>query len=458
MKKQFTFFISMFVLCSLVVVSQNISKTKSYPKQTSKTEIKGDGIDTLATINSFEGLENFYKMDYVGDYNELLNLLDDQMTMNSGSDIEPFECSLFSASGDVDNQLFGRNFDNPNNDVLIARYRPPDAYSSLAFTRMSDLGFAFGTNYNNLTLNQKTPLLMSAYFVPDGINEHGLTAALATINPVNVILNPFKDTIFITRLIREILDHAQNVEEALEIANSFNVFDNNIYTITHHVLVGSSNGESIVLEYVNGEFKAITNQESWQVATNIPIYNVPLHQLMNNCWRFNSLYTFLENNNGSITWEEGMEALNQVHLNCPWSAIYDMTNKGIYAAFHNNFYDITYVDLEDFNFIIYVNIDANFEDNSNYKMEQNIPNPFNSQTTIHFELAEKSEISLTIFDNSGKVVKTLLNEEKEAGNYSIIWDGTNDKAINVEGGIYFYRIKTGNKFSETKKMLFLRNL
>jgi hypothetical protein len=463
MKIKITILLSLFVLSNLNLVSQNeLKKTSPLEKLSeeslTKNKILDEGIDTLATINSFEGLEDFYKMEYVGDYNELLDLMDDQMTGKKYSDFEPFECSLFSANGEIDNQLFGRNFDNPENDVLIARYNPPDGYSSLAFTRMSDLGFTYGTNYNNLTFNQKIPLLMSAYFVPDGINEHGISAGLATINSVNVIIDPSKDTIFITRLIREILDHAQNVEEALDVANSYNVFDQNIYTITHHVLVGSPNGESIVLEYVDGEFHAITNQEPWQVATNIPIYNVPLHQLMSNCWRFSSLYTFLKNNNGSITWEEGMDALNQVHLNCPWSAIYDMTNRGIYIVFHNNFEDITYVDLENFNFIVYVNIDTNFEDNSKYKLEQNIPNPFNSHTTIYFELAEKTDISLTIFDNTGKVVKTLLNEEKEAGRYSIIWDGTNDKNKNVETGIYFYQIKTGNKFSETKKMLFLKKL
>ena len=461
MNKKFTFLISMLVLSSLILISQNENNRKFLYEKFSKenntrNEIQYVGIDTLTTINSFEDMGEFYIMDYVGDYNELLDLIDEQFTKKNAPDFEPFECSLFSANGDADNQLFGRNFDNPQNDVLIARYSPPDGNTSLAFTRMSDLGFAFGTNYNNLTFNQKLPLLMSAYFVPDGINEFGLTAGLATINSVNVIIDPSKDTIFITRLIREILDHAKNVEEALEVANSYNVFDQGIYTISHHLLVGSPNEESIVLEYVDGEFQAITNQETWQVATNIPIYNVPLHQLMSNCWRFNSLYTFLENSNGSISWEEGMDALNQVHLNCPWSAIYDMTNKGIYAAFHNNYDDIAYVDLDNFNFIIYVNIDTDFIENPKFDLSQNIPNPFSFQTTINFEIQEKSKISLTIIDNSGKVVKTLINKENVAGNYSVKWNGTNDESNEVETGIYFYQLKIGNKFSETKKMLFLR--
>ncbi|MEZ5199364.1 MAG: linear amide C-N hydrolase [Bacteroidales bacterium] len=184
-----------------------------------------EGIDTLSTISSFEAIGEFYKMDYSGDYNNLLDMLDDQMTGNDKLDFDSFNCSLFSANGDLDNQLFGRNFDNNNNDVLFTRFQPPDGYSSMAFTRMTDMGFPVGTNYSNLTFNQKLPLLHSAYFVPDGINEHGLAAGLASVPAVQFILDPAKDTIFITRLIREILDHAQSVDEALEIANSFNVFD-----------------------------------------------------------------------------------------------------------------------------------------------------------------------------------------------------------------------------------------
>ncbi|MBC8485250.1 MAG: linear amide C-N hydrolase, partial [Bacteroidetes bacterium] len=207
-----------------------------------------EGVDTLATINSFYEIGDFYCMDYSGDYSEILDWLDDQLSKKTLEQFDPFECSLFSANGDAGNQLLGRNFDNSDNDVLLTRYSPPDANASMAFTRMTDLGFAVGTNYDLLTFNQKLPLLFAAYFVPDGINEQGLSAGLASVDPVTYTVDPTKDTIFITRLIREILDHANTVDEALEIANSYNVFDNNVHTISHHLLVGTPTGESIVLE------------------------------------------------------------------------------------------------------------------------------------------------------------------------------------------------------------------
>ncbi|MBU2652377.1 MAG: linear amide C-N hydrolase, partial [Bacteroidetes bacterium] len=240
-----------------------------------------DGIDTVATLNTFAPVGEFYKMDYTGDYNELLDILDEIYT-GGRSGYEDFKCSLFSAKGDPSNLIFGRNFDNPENDVMLVRYHPPDGYTSMAFTRMSDMGYAVGTNYPNLTFQQKLHLLKCAYFVPDGINEHGLAAGLAWHEGIAYTIDPSKDTIFITRLIRELLDHASNIQEALDIANSYNVCDAAVNVISHHVLVGTAAGESVTLEYSGGEFRAVTSDSAWQVLTNIPVYNIPHSQLMAN--------------------------------------------------------------------------------------------------------------------------------------------------------------------------------
>lgn len=412
---------------------------------------QNEGIDTLTTIGSFESVGNFYCMDYTGDYNELLNMMDDLMTGNSSSTFDSFECSLFSANGNENYQIFGRNFDNPENDVLLTRYSPPDAYKSLAFTRLNDCGYQNGTNFNNLTLSQKLPLLYAAYFVPDGINEFGLSCGLASVSSVQVSIDPLKDTIFVTRLIREILDHAKTVEEALQIANNYNVFDNGINTISHHVLVGTPDGESLILEYHNGAFHAVNTNEYWQVLTNIPVYNVPHQQLMNTCWRYNSLYNDLEDAGGSFSWDEGMNALEAVHMNCPWSAIYEMTNRAVYIAVHNNYDDIAYVNLEDFEFMIYVDVPkVSFEENESQIF--NSPNPFNGSTSIHYSLPVKSIIQINIYDSMGRMVIELINEEKKKGHYSVNWDATDMSGNKVETGIYFCKLSCEN-YSEAIRMI-----
>jgi len=412
-----------------------------------------EGIDTTATIESFKNVGAFYSMDYSGDYDNLLNQLDDLMVGGNFLGLfNTFECSLFSANGDENNQIFGRNFDNADNDVLISRYSPPAGYRSLAFTRMTDMGFAVGTNYGNLSFYEKLPLLLSAYFVPDGINEYGLACGLASVDAVQTVIDPEKDTIFVTRLIREILDQAQTVNEALEIANNFNVFDNGVNTISHHVLVGTPDGESMVLEYHNGVFQAVEPNQCWQVLTNIPVWNVPHPQLMNDCWRYNSLYTILDENTGMMSWSEGINALKDVHLNCPWSAIYDMTNLAVYIAVHNNYEDIAFVNLDDFEFLVYVGISDVPLMNKEAEIS-NFPNPFFNSTNIHYLVYETSKVHMAIYNSNGKMIKRLVNEQKQKGQYTALWSAQDQFGKNVQPGLYFCKLSYEGHQSITKLLL-----
>lgn len=85
-----------------------------------------------------------------------------------------------------------------------------------------------------------------------------------------------------------------------------------------------------------------------------------------------------------------------------------------------------------------------------YSLMQNYPNPFNPSTQIRFSLADKGLVTLKIYDVLGNVVKTLLNEEKPAGEYNVQFD-----AKSFASGVYFYVLHTGN-FSMTKKMLLIK--
>ena len=88
-------------------------------------------------------------------------------------------------------------------------------------------------------------------------------------------------------------------------------------------------------------------------------------------------------------------------------------------------------------------------------LEGNYPNPFNPTTTIRFNLAAKENVKLTIYNIRGQLVKTLINEEKEAGEHSIIWNGNDDRLNNVASGIYFYKFET-SAGTEVKKMLLMK--
>ncbi|MCZ7615680.1 MAG: T9SS type A sorting domain-containing protein [Ignavibacteriaceae bacterium] len=85
-----------------------------------------------------------------------------------------------------------------------------------------------------------------------------------------------------------------------------------------------------------------------------------------------------------------------------------------------------------------------------YSLTQNFPNPFNPTTTIQFSIPVSGLVQLSIYNILGEEVKTLLNEEKSAGNHSVQFN-----ASHLASGIYLYRIQAEN-FVQTKKMILLK--
>ena len=85
-----------------------------------------------------------------------------------------------------------------------------------------------------------------------------------------------------------------------------------------------------------------------------------------------------------------------------------------------------------------------------YSLSQNYPNPFNPVTTINYSIPAVSDVRLDIFNILGQRITTLINENQQPGEYSIIWD-----ASNMASAIYFYRLTTEEKIL-TKKMLLIK--
>jgi hypothetical protein len=88
---------------------------------------------------------------------------------------------------------------------------------------------------------------------------------------------------------------------------------------------------------------------------------------------------------------------------------------------------------------------------------QNSPNPFrpNRATAIRYSIAKKSAVTLNILDVSGRVVRSLLNGTKDAGEYTALFDGRDNNGGSLASGVYFYRLKVGD-FESNKKMLMLK--
>lgn len=85
-----------------------------------------------------------------------------------------------------------------------------------------------------------------------------------------------------------------------------------------------------------------------------------------------------------------------------------------------------------------------------FSLAQNVPNPFNPSTTIHYELPTPSRVRLLVYDITGRLVTTLVDEFLNAGAYDINWH-----AAQYSSGLYFYTLET-DSYKHRRKMMLLK--
>jgi hypothetical protein len=90
-----------------------------------------------------------------------------------------------------------------------------------------------------------------------------------------------------------------------------------------------------------------------------------------------------------------------------------------------------------------------------FALEQNYPNPFNPTTLISYQLPKPSEVSLTIYNFKGQLTRTLIQETKQTGYHSILWNGRDNSGNLVSDAVYIYHMKAG-EFSATRKLILLK--
>ncbi|MBI5403806.1 MAG: T9SS type A sorting domain-containing protein [Ignavibacteriae bacterium] len=85
-----------------------------------------------------------------------------------------------------------------------------------------------------------------------------------------------------------------------------------------------------------------------------------------------------------------------------------------------------------------------------YSLSQNYPNPFNPVTRINFDLPKQGLTTLKVYDILGREIRTLVNEVKAPGSYSIDFNGNE-----FSSGVYFYKLES-NQFSDIKRMILVK--
>ena len=91
-----------------------------------------------------------------------------------------------------------------------------------------------------------------------------------------------------------------------------------------------------------------------------------------------------------------------------------------------------------------------------FVLEQNYPNPFNSSTVIRFALPQAENVELAVYNLAGQKVATLVEGVREAGVYTVRWDGRDESGRELASGVYLYRLRAGQGQVETRKLLLLQ--
>ena len=111
------------------------------------------------------------------------------------------------------------------------------------------------------------------------------------------------------------------------------------------------------------------------------------------------------------------------------------------------------------NAVLFVNLDGIGQPTQN-QLLQNYPNPFNPETWIPYQLSEDSAVSVSIYDTTGQLVRTLSLGFQSAGFYNsqgraAYWDGRNTLGERVASGIYFYQLTTPS-FQQTRRLVIVK--
>jgi len=324
--------------------------------ETAFKNVSGDGTNCEKTLNSVVKIRDIseqystgglYLITHYGDNEELFSKENQQLIDHPWIEQTWRYCSIFSTSTGKES-IMGRNWDNQNvGSVVVSYYKPDNGYASVSFARAIDMGFPLNIRLDEMA---KTPfgkkLLLAPFYAYDGMNEHGLCAAVTGINSVKVKPADKKESTFIGYIIRKILDQTKSVEEAVALVESIIPFDITPTEINCHFFVTDITGRSVILEFIDNAWKKIYPEKKWQVMTNKVIYNVPDAALREKCWRYESLSTTLDNTNGQINWQQGMQILKDVSQDgTTWSVVYSPTNKDIYFSVYQTWEKIYHLSL-----------------------------------------------------------------------------------------------------------------
>lgn len=219
------------------------------------------------------------------------------------------------------------------------------------------------------------------------------------------------------------------------------------YALTFKASVGGANRICI---YQNGsitESAGTMNYAAYHLATG----NIDLDPAPELVYVRDGDYLYVADGiTGEFEWEGGSEYSSITVGENPIYRVYDNVNLLTFRASTDEGYRVISIGelpLDNTNTQSFAPVESD--------ISQNFPNPFNPITNIHYKLLNDSQVKLIIYDVTGREIRSLANEHQVAGDYTTIWDGTNNEGIHVNSGMYITRL-IANDYEETIKMIYIK--
>ena len=282
-------------------------------------------VRTLATLEKVDDFP-LYVMHYKGTY-----LFD--MFAEEGIEWGPFRklyeavnpeaCTSFAAPTPDGDVVFGRNFDWNHRSSLLLFTDPPGGYASVC---MVDLYYLGMEGMQSIPWSKRFTLLAAPHASIDGMNECGVAIAQNAVPRRNTPKDPNKPTLLNSQIIRLVLDHAKDVDEALTLIRQYNV---EFAGVPVHFHIADASGESAIVEYVDGGISIVREGKLWQVSTNYLFSE----EIQPDCWRYRTAGQTLEAAQGGVSQEQAMDVLESVKQDhTVWSVVYGLATGQIRLA------------------------------------------------------------------------------------------------------------------------------
>ena len=260
-------------------------------------------------------------------------------------------CSVFTAFNEKGEYIMGRNFDYKDAPCLLVRYTPEKGYKSIGFTDANF--FMWGKKKGPKEGKLYARTLLAPYLCVDGINEKGLAVSVLELKTPPTHQKSEKLPISTSIIIRMVLNHAETIEEAIELFKSYDM--NDIGGVAYHFVVSDKSGKSVLIEYLNGEMllfypESRGGEKFLSVTNHFIAEGAPEPKRGAGYDRQERIINTLTEKGGVITEEDAMGLLSKVQLDyyhklgwpvrTLWSAVYNSTNASVNLCVGQNYEEV----------------------------------------------------------------------------------------------------------------------